>query len=88
MTKKQQETKKDEEYDNSLTGALFFNEQKQKPNHPDFNGSMVDENGKEFWIAGWKKLSKGGKKYISLSFSEKEETTETDDKKVSKDDPW
>jgi len=90
MAKKNEKPTKESEYDNKNSGALFFNEKKVKESHPDFNGAFTDENGKEFWIAGWKKKSKTGKKYISLAFTEKEEVEEEtkEDKKVSKDDPW
>lgn len=90
MAKKQQSTKT-EEYDNKNTGALFFNEKKVKASHPDFQGSMTDTNGTEFWVSGWKKMSKSGKKFISLAFTEKEEVTEEDhgsNKKKAADDPW
>lgn len=90
MAGKKQETKKEEDYDNKNTGALFFNEKKVKPNHPDFQGSMTDSNGTDFWVSGWKKKSKTGKKYISLAFTEKEEETEHETKegKSTTEDPW
>lgn len=76
------------EYDNTNSGALFINEKKQKPNHPDFQGSLTDKDGNEYWVSGWKHVSKGGKKYISLALTEKDETTETDKGSSSSKDAW
>ncbi len=53
--------------DNS--GALFKNDQKKTDNHPDYTGK-VKVNGREMRIAAWLKASKGGKGFMSLSFSE------------------
>lgn len=56
--------------DNS--GALFRNDRKEKPNHPDYQGDCL-VNGKKMRIAGWIKTSTHGKNYMSLSFSEPRE---------------
>lgn len=50
------------------TGSLFINEKKDSPKAPFFTGTCkVDGN---VWrVAGWKRESKNGKNYISLSFS-------------------
>jgi uncharacterized protein (DUF736 family) len=52
------------------TGSLFKNEDKQTDRHPDFNGS-IDVNGEPFWLNGWSKTSKNGKRYLSLSIKPK-----------------
>lgn len=86
---KAQPTKAPEtEYDNSLTGAMFINEKKKSDKHPDFQGTMTDENGKEFWISGWKKVSKSGVKFISLSFRAKEEAVEEAAPNNAGSPPW
>lgn len=61
-------------YDNTNSGALFKNDEKtpEKPNWPDYNGSINVE-GKEFWLKAWIKKSKGGKTYMSLSVEGKQE---------------
>lgn len=65
------------EYDNTNTGILFKNEEKDddNPNWPDYKGS-IDIEGDEFWMSGWVKECKSGKlegkKIISLSFQPKE----------------
>jgi hypothetical protein len=67
------------EYDNSNTGIMYRNEEKddQHPNWPDFKGSInVTEPG-EYWLSSWVKEGKeggklAGKKYFSLSFQPKE----------------
>ena len=64
--------------DNS--GAIFKNENKTQPNHPDYRGSIVVD-GKEKQISLWVKESqKDGKKYFSASISEPYNKTEIDNK--------
>jgi len=57
-------------YDNTNSGALFQNDRKAKETHADYNGS-INVDGKEFWLNGWKKTSKKGKSYLSLSIQPK-----------------
>ena len=72
------------EYDNHNRGALFRNDDKD-PNddkHRDYNGSINVE-GTEFWLSGWIKTSKSGRKYLSLSVKTKDtkpKPSEMDDK--------
>lgn len=55
------------------TGALFKNDRKEKPSHPDYKGD-VTINGRKFWLSGWIKTSeKNGQKFMSLAFREAEE---------------
>lgn len=54
-----------EKKDNS--GALFTNDKKQKETHPDLNGKVVIA-GTEYYLSAWKKQTKDGKNYLSLSF--------------------
>lgn len=49
------------------TGALFQNNKKQEPKHPDVQGTFT-LNGVDYEISGWNKVSKkNGAPYISLS---------------------
>lgn len=59
------------QYDNTNSGALFKNDKKQKPNHPDYRGTLNVE-GVEFWISGWIKQGKNGS-FMSLAIQEKQE---------------
>ena len=59
-----------EKRDNS--GALFKNEKKEKDSHPDYRGDVVI-NGKEMWVSAWIKQGNKGNKFMSLSFSPKEQ---------------
>lgn len=59
-------------YDNSQRGVLFKNDKKTTENHPDYKGNG-EVNGVEVWISAWVKTSKdGSKRYMSLSFENKE----------------
>lgn len=51
-------------YDNS--GALFTNDKKLKDTHSDMNGKITIL-GREFYLNAWKKQSKEGKPFLSLS---------------------
>lgn len=61
------------QYDNSMRGALFANDRKTSPNHPDYRGS-AEVDGQEYWVSAWIKEPRGGgKKYLSLAFTPKDE---------------
>lgn len=68
-----------QQYDNEKRGALFQNEKRDKPNSPNYTGSITIE-GQEYWLSAWVKESKAGKRFLSLSASLKEAP------KVVKDD--
>ncbi len=62
------------EYDNTNSGALFKNDDKDEthPNWPDYNGS-IDVEGNEYWIKAWLKTAKKtGRKFMSLSVEPKQ----------------
>ncbi|KKL48032.1 hypothetical protein LCGC14_2329580 [marine sediment metagenome] len=56
------------EYDNTNSGALFKNDDKDEehPNWADYQGS-IDVEGTNYWISAWLKKSKKGVNYMSLS---------------------
>jgi len=61
------------EYDNTNRGVLFNNaDRKDTPNHPDYAGN-INVDGAEYWINGWIKTSKAGKKFLSLSVKPKQQ---------------
>jgi len=62
------------EYSNENRGSLFKNDKKTEDRHPDMNGS-INIDGTEYWISGWKKVSKAGSGFISLSVRPKAEQT-------------
>lgn len=49
------------------SGALFKNERKERENQPDYTGN-ARVNGQMVDLSAWLKVSKGGKKYLSLAF--------------------
>ena len=51
------------------SGVLFKNDRKTATNHPDYQGTWKDANGKEWNFAAWVKDGKKGK-FMSLSASE------------------
>jgi hypothetical protein len=59
-------------YDNS--GALFKNDRKEQPKHPDYNGSITID-GREYWLSAWIKEGQKGK-FMSLAAKPKEERQE------------
>tara|TARA_E500000305_G_C3928026_1_gene191421 strand:+ start:86 stop:334 length:249 start_codon:yes stop_codon:yes gene_type:complete len=52
-----------------MTGVLFPDKEKKSENHPDLTGSVTIE-GKKLRLAAWKKTSKAGNAYLSVSVSE------------------
>lgn len=59
------------QFDNENSGVLFKNDRKEKPNHPDYKGSINVE-GVEFWLSAWIKEGQKGK-FMSLALTPKEE---------------
>lgn len=55
-----------------LTGALFKNEYKQKPNQPDLTGTCRI-GGVDYKIAAWTKTTQSGKRMISMAYTEMDE---------------
>jgi hypothetical protein len=76
------------EYDNTNSGTLFDNERKEKETHPDFTGTL-NVDGKEFWVSAWKKTSKTGKRFFSLSVKTKDAAKQVVKKSDPEDEiPW
>lgn len=60
------------QYDDSMRGVLFRNDKRTTEKHPDYKGNG-EVNGIAIWISAWLKTSKDGtKKFLSLSFENKE----------------
>ena len=62
------------DFDNTNRGSIFRNDKKTDEKHPDMSGT-INIDGTEFWISGWKKTSKAGTGFISLSVRPKAEQT-------------
>lgn len=63
-------------YDNTNKGALFKNDRKESPNHPDYKGAINVE-GTEYWASGWIKVAgpnarNPGSKFLSVSLTAKD----------------
>ena len=69
------------DYDNTNTGALFVNEDKDEghPKWPDRKGRL-NVNGVDYWLSGWLKTSKSGKKYLQLKLGDEKGGTKPKEK--------
>ena len=77
ITLRRGETEMD--YDNTNKGALFRNDDKD-PNDDkdrDYSGSLNVE-GTEYWLSGYVRTSKSGRKFLSLSVKPKQEKPKQD----------
>jgi len=52
-----------------LSFIFSKNEKKTEEKHPDITGSLIDENGKKWKLAGWTK-EKDGRKFVTGNLSE------------------
>lgn len=55
-------------YDNTNTGAIWKNDDKDSDKHPDFKG-QANINGQEFWVSAWKRSPDANPKAPALKFS-------------------
>ena len=60
------------DFDNTNRGVLFINDQRGNDKRPNYRGT-VNVNNIEYNISGWKKLSKKGTTFLSLSVERKQE---------------
>jgi uncharacterized protein (DUF736 family) len=58
-------------FDNTNRGALFVNDKQGNSARPDYRGDC-NVDGVEYRVSGWKKQSKAGSTYLSLSFQKKD----------------
>ncbi len=58
------------EYDNTNRGVLFLVEEKEDEKHADYSGS-INIDGVEHWLSAWRRTSKNGKKFLSLTIKRK-----------------
>ena len=57
------------EFDNKNRGVLFENDKGDNEKRPDYTGN-IDVGGTKFSLSAWKKTSKSGKSFLSLSISD------------------
>ena len=63
-------------FDNTNTGVLFKNTDRQSEQSPNYRGSL-DVNGESFWLNAWLKTSKKGERYMSLPRSRRKAAAKT-----------
>lgn len=73
------------DFDNTNRGFVAVNDRKENEKHPDYKGSL-NVNGVEYWISGWKKTTKAGKKILSLSIQPKDRQSSEPTRKAREDD--
>jgi len=72
------------QYDNNNSGALFKNDKKTQEKHPDYRGEAeVDR--KKYYISAWIKTAKSGAKFMSLTYTPKDEAAQSKPKPVTVD---
>jgi hypothetical protein len=69
---RQQQQERAMAFDNTNRGAIFRDDNKVKETDRDYSGSL-NVGGVDHWVSGWVKISKNGKKYLSLSVKPKNE---------------
>jgi hypothetical protein len=72
------------DFDNELKGVLFKNDRKSNDEDRDYGGSATID-GREYWLSGWKRKSKSGTPFLSLSFKWKEAPAATSKPKAKSD---
>lgn len=76
------------DYDDTNRGALFIQNDKKSDKAPDYSGTLNVE-GKEWRIAGWRRESKNGNKFISISVSDPQSKgSGSSSKPASNDSGW
>jgi uncharacterized protein (DUF736 family) len=56
------------DFDDTNRGVLFQEQEKKSEKAPDYTGKL-DVEGTEYRIAGWQRIGKSGKPFLSLSIS-------------------
>jgi len=64
------------EYDNNNRGVLFKNNEKKTDKHPDYTGSATIDN-EDKYMSAWINESKSGKSYLKISFTKKEDSSDS-----------
>ena len=83
------EMQKKAAFDNSNSGVLFRNDNKQSDKHADYRGE-VNAAGVDYWLNGYVRTSKKGVKFIAFKLKPKEEKAAAAPAKTEFNDeiPW
>ena len=71
-------------FDNSNSGVLFKNENKQSEKHADYRGE-INAAGVDYWLDGWIRTSKKGTKFISFKLKPKDDQPNKVKEPIAKD---
>ena len=66
------------------SGSLFKNSYKEKPNQPDYKGTITLPDGSEKELAGWKGTTQSGDVKLSIKISDKYVNPESNDSPQNK----
>ena len=58
-----------QQYDDNMRGVLFYETEKKNDKGPDLTGEVTVA-GTKYRLAGWKRTSRGGRDFLSLSVSD------------------
>lgn len=59
-------------FDKKGTFTLGKNKRREKDTHPEYSGTLIDEDGNEFWLSAWIK-EHNGEKFFSGRIKRKEQ---------------
>ena len=59
-------------FDPTNSGALFRAKEKRSDKSPDYTGS-INVDGKEFFVSGWKKISRANEWFLSIKLTPKDQ---------------
>lgn len=64
------------DYDGTNQGVLFQNDKDGNEKRPDYKGKL-NVDGKDYELAGWKRVSKKGQPFLSLKIEEQRKPTDS-----------
>jgi hypothetical protein len=76
-----------QQFDNSNSGVLFKNTNKQSDKHADYRGE-VNAGGVDYWLDGYVRTSKKGVRFISFKLKPKQQEAVAIKPEFNDEVPW